>query len=80
MVVGSRRLRPGQEHVIRVRQVGELVAVTVDGEPIALGPGTLSGSVSVYPAVGSEIFVRAIDVVGDVDLATVVTGPTGKTR
>ena len=38
------------------------------------GPGRLDGTVTVYPALGSEIFVRSIEVVGDVDLGTVVTG------
>jgi hypothetical protein len=31
--------------------------------------------VCVYPAIGSEVFVRSIDIVGEPDLARVVVGP-----
>lgn len=70
-----RALRGGHEHTIVVRQCGDDVVVAVDGTELICGPARLAGTVSVYPAIGSEIFVRSIDVVGDVDLGTVVTGP-----
>lgn len=78
--VGPRCLTANREHTIELRQIGDQIVVLVDGEVLASAMGTLAGTVSVYPAVGSEIFVRAIDVVGDVDLGVVVNGPTGTTR
>ncbi|HEX6813698.1 MAG TPA: hypothetical protein VF384_18910 [Planctomycetota bacterium] len=67
-----RVLQAGKEHTIQLRQCGDQVAVCVDGHRVAAGPGRLDGTVTVYPALGSEIFVRSIDVVGDVDLGRVV--------
>jgi len=75
-----RCLTAGREHVIQLRQVRELVAILIDGNYLLTGPGKLAGSISVYPALGSEIFVRSIEVIGNLDLARVVTGPTGPTR
>jgi len=70
-----RLLQAGREHAIQLRQLDDQVVVCLDGHPVAAGPGRLDGTVTVYPALGSEIFVRSIEVVGDVDLGTVVTGP-----
>ncbi|MEZ5965055.1 MAG: hypothetical protein R3F56_14570 [Planctomycetota bacterium] len=75
-----RRLQAGREHRIELRQVGDEVVVTVDDTLLGAMTGTLAGTVSVYPALGSEIFVRAIDVVGDIDLGTVVSGPSAPAR
>lgn len=69
-----RLLKAGREYAIQLRQLGDEVVVCLDGCPVATGPGRLEGTVTVYPALGSEIFVRSIEVVGDVDLGTVVTG------
>jgi hypothetical protein len=74
-----RLLQAGREYAIQLRQLDDQVVVCVDGNPVATGSGRLDGTVTVYPALGSEIFVRSIEVVGDVDLGTVVTGP-GTTR
>ncbi len=73
-MTAPRLLQAGREHTIELRQLDETVVVRVDGQQVATGPGHLDGPVTVYPALGSEIFVRAIDVVGDVDVGKVVTG------
>lgn len=73
--VGPRALGDGREHAIHVRQLGEWIGVFVDERLVCLGPGTLEGTVSVYPALGSEIAVRQIEVIGDLDLGRVVRGP-----
>lgn len=70
-----RALQAGREHTIVVRQCGEDAVVAVDGDVLFSAPATLAGTICVYPAIGSEIFVRSIDIVGDVDLAAVVAGP-----
>ena len=44
------------------------------------GAGRLAGTICVYPAVGSEIFVRKMSVIGEVDPSIVVTGPVGTLR
>ena len=75
-----RLLQAGREHTIQLRQFDDQVAVCLDGQQVATGPGRLEGTVTVYPALGSEIFVRSIEVVGDVDLGTVVTGPGNRAR
>ena len=75
MTTSPRALRTGNEHTIVLRQCGDDVTVAVDGKELFAAPAQLCGTISVYPAIGSEIFVRSIDVVGDVDLNTVVTGP-----
>jgi hypothetical protein len=74
-ITAPRLLRAGVEHTIVLRQHGEEVAVFVDGREAAHGQAQLGGTVCVYPAIGSEIFVRSIDIVGDVDLGRVVAGP-----
>lgn len=74
-VTQPRLLQQGREYTIQLRQLDDQVVVLVDGRPVAQGPGRLGGTVSIYPALGSEIFVSSIDVVGDVDLGRVVTGP-----
>ncbi|HEX5053614.1 MAG TPA: hypothetical protein VFZ65_17680 [Planctomycetota bacterium] len=74
-VTEPRLLRAGVEHTIVLRQVDDHVAVFVDGTEVTEAVATLAGTVCVYPAIGSEIFVRSIEVVGDVDCARVVSGP-----
>ena len=69
-----------REHAIHIRQLAEWIGVFVDGQLIVLGPGHLAGTVSVYPALGSEIAVRQIEVVGDLDLGQIVNGPSGTAR
>jgi hypothetical protein len=80
IVVAPRRLRRGEEHTLRVHQLGEQIVATVDGDFVAAMPGKLDGTVTVYPAVGSTIFVRSIDVLGEVDLGRGVTGHVGTAR
>lgn len=77
---GPRALTPGREHVIRLCQFDELVVVLVDGREVLYQIGRLRGPVTVYPELGSQIVVRSIEVVGDLDLDHVVTGPSGATR
>jgi hypothetical protein len=78
-VTQPRALRAAAEHCIELRQHGELVLVLVDDHELARVPATLAGPVTIYPAIGSEIFVESLHVVGDVDLSQVVTEP-GPTR
>lgn len=78
--VGPRALSAGREHAIHIRQLGEWIGVFVDERLLSLGPGQLAGTVSVYPALGSEIAVRQIEVIGDLDLGRVVRGPSGTAR
>lgn len=78
--VGPRALAVGREHAIHIRQLGEWIAVFVDERLLCLGPGRLEGTVSVYPALGSEIAVRQIEVIGELDLGRVVHGPSGTAR
>lgn len=78
--VGPRAMSADREHAIHIRQLGEWIAVFVDERLLALGPGQLAGTVSVYPALGSEIAVRQIEVIGDLDLGRVVRGPSGTAR
>lgn len=80
-VTQPRALRAAAEHCIELRQHGDqvLVLVLVDDHVLARVPATLAGPITIYPAIGSEIFVKSLHVVGDVDLSQVVTGP-GPTR
>jgi hypothetical protein len=59
-----RVLTPGQEHTIVIFSDGARSYVCVDGAHLYDVPGSLEGTVSVYPALGSEIFVREVHVVG----------------
>lgn len=68
-------LSRGKEHDIRVRQIGKEVLLFVDGKELYRTRGDLSGAVSVYPALGSEIFVREILVEGDLDGTQELTAP-----
>lgn len=72
---GPRALAAGKEHTIVLLQDGELVHVLIDGALWWSEPGCLDGTITVYPALGSEIFVREILVDGDVD--ALVDGPRG---
>ena len=73
-------LQPGREHDLRIRQLGPNVGVFLDGVPVWSGPGQLSGTVCVYPALLSEIFITELSVTGEVDPLTEVTGPVGHVR
>jgi hypothetical protein len=61
---GPRALTPGREHTIVVFTDGSVSHVCIDGEHWWTAPGGLEGTVTVYPALGSEIFVREILVDG----------------
>ncbi len=72
---GPRALVAGQEHAILLLQDEAVVHVLIDGVPWWSEPGCLDGTITVYPALGSEIFVREILIDGDVD--AFVDGPRG---
>lgn len=73
-------LQRSREHVIRVRQLGPQIVVFVDGAPVFTGHGKLAGTVTVYPAVGSEIRVREVAIVGAIAPLLRVGGPLGACR
>jgi hypothetical protein len=72
---GPRALVSGKEHTIVFLQDEDRVHVLIDGVELWNEPGCLDGTVTVYPALGSEIFVREILIDGDVD--AFVDGPWG---
>lgn len=73
---GPPALQPGKEHcIVFVASPHDGVHVCIDGILWWTAPGTLAGTVTVYPALGSEIFVREILVDGEP--VGLVTGPSG---
>lgn len=72
---GPHALEPGKEHTIAMLSTPGAVQVFLDGEHWWTAPGGLAGTVTVYPALGSEIFVREILVVGEIESR--VDGPRG---
>jgi len=70
-----RVLTPGREHTIAIFSDGARSYVCVDGAHLYDVPGSLSGTVSFYPALGSEIFVREVLIVGLPD--GIVDAPVG---
>ena len=72
---GPRALVAGKEHTIVFLQHDDEVHVLIDGTSWWTAPGNLDGTITVYPALGSEIFVREILVDGDLD--GLVDGPRG---
>ncbi len=75
---GPPALQQGKEHTLLFVDVPEGVVVCVDGVPWWTAPGDLAGTITVYPALGSEIFVREILVDGEP--ASLVAGPTGDAK
>lgn len=80
--VGTRRsidppraLEPGLEHEIVIEQREEHIHLFVDDVERWKAKGTLHGPVTVYPALGSKIFVRDIAVRGRAVAEVDVTGP-----
>ncbi len=69
-------LIPGKFHVIEVKQIGNAVVVLIDGRRHFAHPGTLEGTVTIYPAHGSQIAVKEIAVEGKVDPTRKMTGPS----
>ena len=67
--VQPRLLEAGKEHTIAIFAEGLRCDVCIDGERIwtANLPSPLAGTITVYPALGSEIFVREILIDGDPD-------------
>lgn len=70
-----RVLEQGKEHEILIFSDGASTHVCVDDRQLYTVPGMLSGTVSVYPSLGSEIFVREILVDGIPD--GLVNAPVG---
>ena len=70
-----RALTAGQEHEILICSDGVRCHVAIDGRQWWTVPAALAGTVSVYPALGSEIFVREILIDGEPD--GLVDGPVG---
>ena len=64
---GPRALTTGEAHTILVFQDGNRVHVAIDGRHLWTAPCILEGTVSVYPALGSEIFVDEILIDGAPD-------------
>lgn len=75
--VRPRLLEQGKEHTIAFFAEGTHCDVCVDGRLVwsAPLPSQLAGTITVYPALGSEIFVREILIDGDPD--GVVDAPIG---
>ena len=59
-----RVLTQGREHTIVIFSDGARCHCCVDDQHLYTVPGSLAGTVSVYPALGSEIFVRELLVSG----------------
>jgi hypothetical protein len=74
---GPWALVPGREHTIAMHATDSGVLVFVDGRHWWTAPGALAGTVCVYPALGSEIFVREILVDGELSPEGPVAGPRG---
>jgi hypothetical protein len=70
---GPPALAAGQECAIALHRTPAGTLVFVDDQHWWTTPGDLDGTVTVYPALGSEIFVREILIDGEV--AAPVTGP-----
>lgn len=62
--VGTPALSPGTDHEIRFIQEGEVVRVYVDGRELWSTRTRLTGTVTVYPAVGSTIEVMSVVIRG----------------
>ncbi|MCB9876452.1 MAG: hypothetical protein H6835_02530 [Planctomycetes bacterium] len=75
--VQPRLLEPGKEHTVALFAEGTRCDVFIDGRLIWTASLTtqLAGTITVYPALGSEIFVREILIDGDPD--GVVDAPSG---
>lgn len=75
--VSPRRLEQGKEHTVAIFAEGLRCDVYIDGERVWTAdlPSQLAGTITVYPALGSEICVREILIDGDPD--GVVDGPRG---
>jgi hypothetical protein len=73
-------LTAGKLHTIALHRTDTGIVVCIDDRPWCTGIGTLDGTVSVYPALGSEIFVREILVDGDLEVAGSVSFPRSDLR
>jgi hypothetical protein len=74
--VGPRALSAGGDHEIRFEQVDGRIVVRVDGRALWETRGHLRGTVSVYPAVGSTIAVREVEIRGTPVPWIAVDGPS----
>jgi hypothetical protein len=63
VLVRPRSLSPG-EHEIRFVQDGEIARVLVDGRETFESHTCLGGTVTIYPALGSEIAIRDVEIRG----------------
>ena len=67
-----------KQHQLNIRQFGAEIVVFLDDKEIYRVAGELAGAVSVYPALGSEIFVREILIDGEIDTSEeLVSVPEG---
>lgn len=66
-VVPTHLLTSGKTHDIRIRQLGETTAIFLDGSCIAQHNLHLQGTIAVYPALQSAIFLDDLTVIGDLD-------------
>jgi hypothetical protein len=61
---GPHVLEPGKEHEIVVEQVKDRIRLVLDDRVLWDEEGRLSGTVTVYPAFGSTVFLRDVSVTG----------------
>ncbi len=73
--VRPRALSPGQ-HEIRFVEDGDVIRILVDGREVWETTGRLRGTVTVYPAVGSTIEVREVEIRGTPVPWIAVDGPS----
>ena len=73
-------LAAGREYTIALHAAGDEVLLFVDDALCFRAKGRLAGTVCLYPALGSEIFVREILVDGDLEGAGPVSGPRGEPK
>ncbi|MBK8101368.1 MAG: hypothetical protein IPK26_30160 [Planctomycetes bacterium] len=74
---GPRALTQGKECTIGIHDTPAGVLVFLDEQLWWQAPAGLGGTVTVYPSLGSEVFVREILVDGQLQAAAPATGPGG---
>jgi len=73
---GPRALSSKRDHEIRFDEIDGRIVVRVDGSPVWETRGRLRGTVTIYPAVGSTIRVRDVEIRGAAVPWIKVDGPS----